>query len=118
MDSGRRPVSDAARQQSSPWALNHLDGRPGGQWRRAASRRLRDLPGRAEDVVLQQGRRERPTAVDWSLLDLQSGFGRHAQGPVLKDLGVADADPHRLRGLLDGACLEEAKLEYAPVAVG
>jgi len=37
---------------------------------------------------------------------------------VLEDLGVADADSHRLRGLLDGACLEESKLEYAPVALG
>src|SRR5271156_7199212 len=116
MGSGRRPVADAARQRSSRRALNHLDGRPGGQWRHAASRRLRDLPGRAEDVVLQQGRRERLTAVEWSLFDLQSGLGCHAQGPVLKDLGIADAELHRLRGLLDGACLEEAKLEYAPVA--
>jgi hypothetical protein len=37
---------------------------------------------------------------------------------MLEDLGVAHADPHRLRGLLDGARLKEAKLEYAAVAIG
>ena len=50
-----------------------------------------------------------------SRLDLQSHFGRHAQGPMLEHLCVADADLHGVSSLLDGAGLEEAQFEDASI---